>query len=525
MSYLKSMHIKGLKKFKDIEVNFNKHVNILVGENEAGKSTILEALKIVLNQQYKTADKAILNELFNRENVEFFRSNPSMNSLPFIVIDLRLSLDKKEKNSEYFFGQMQGMNVPDFGIVFECKYNEELGQGLESEIQNGRIPLEYYSLSWKTYAGCAYQIIKRPLKFISIDTSTTDKYASFNYYNKMLFNNTCDDSIRINAKNEFREKISDAFSGLNLPELSANERFGIDGKKVILENIISIYEDGIPLENKGSGKESLIKTEIALNKQSSKLDVILMEEPENHLSHSNLLKMLKTIEQRQINSQIIVATHSNMIASRLGLKNVKWITDNKIKSLEDISCEETDFFSKADNNEFLNLLLSKKAILVEGATEYLLLPRFYEQIYNRTIEADKITIISCGGIAYKHYLSVIKETNKKVAVITDNDKKQNNLDESNKYNSENQKTHIFMSEDLEDEWTWEAAIYHRNISLMEELIEVKNGADYLFHNQDYGQILGKMLNNKVDTAYKMLNTEIEYNIPDYVKEAFEWIRK
>ena len=69
MSCLKSMHIKGLKKFKDIEVNFNDHVNILVGENEAGKSTILEALKIVLNQQYKTADKAILNELFNRENI------------------------------------------------------------------------------------------------------------------------------------------------------------------------------------------------------------------------------------------------------------------------------------------------------------------------------------------------------------------------------------------------------------------------------------------------------------------------
>ena len=519
------MHIKGLKKFKDIEVNFNEHVNILVGENEAGKSTILEALKIVLNQQYKTADKAILNELFNRENVEFFRSNPSINSLPFIVIDLRLSLDKKEKNSEYFFGQMQGMKVPDFGIVFECKYNEELGQGLESEIQKGRIPLEYYSLSWKTYAGCAYQIIKRPLSFISIDTSSADKYASFNYYNKMLFNSTCDDSIRVNAKNEFREKISDAFSGLDLPQLSVNERFGIDGKKVILENIISIYEDGIPLENKGSGKESLIKTKIALNKQSSKLDVILMEEPENHLSHSNLLKMLKTIEQRQKDSQIIVATHSNMIASRLGLKNVKWIADNKVKSLEDISDVETDFFSKADNNEFLNLLMSEKAILVEGATEYLLLPKFYEQIYNSTIEADKITIISCGGIGYKHYLSVIKETKKKVAVITDNDKKQNNLDESNKYNSENQNTRIFMSEDLKDEWTWEAAIYHRNISLMEELTEVKNGADYLFHNQDYGQILGKMLNNKVDIAYKMLNTEKEYSIPNYVKEAFKWIRK
>lgn len=34
-------------------------MNILVGENEAGKSTILDAIKTVLNQQYRNADKSI----------------------------------------------------------------------------------------------------------------------------------------------------------------------------------------------------------------------------------------------------------------------------------------------------------------------------------------------------------------------------------------------------------------------------------------------------------------------------------
>ena len=53
MNYIKSLHIEGFKKFAVLDINFNEHMNILVGENEAGKSTILEAIKIVLNQQYR----------------------------------------------------------------------------------------------------------------------------------------------------------------------------------------------------------------------------------------------------------------------------------------------------------------------------------------------------------------------------------------------------------------------------------------------------------------------------------------
>lgn len=525
MNHLKSITIHGFKKFQNLHISFNEHLNLLVGENEAGKSTILEAIKIVLNQLYKNTDRAILQELFNLDDIELFTSNPSIKTLPSINLELELTLDPKQKNAEYFYGMNNINKVEGFGIVFECKFNEELGIGLESEIEKGKIPYEYYSLSWKTFAGHPYQMIKRPCGFIFIDTSSKDSYSSFNYYNKTLFNSSYDDNTRASAKNLFRDKLSMAFTELDLPLLDENKKFGIDGKKVILDNIVSVYENNIPLENKGSGMESLIKTEIALEKKSSHLDVILMEEPENHLSYTNLLKMIKTIENKQCESQIIIATHSNMIASRLNLKNVIWITNNKTCSLMNIDKNVADFFVKADNNSFLNLLLSKKAILVEGATEYLLVPHFYKQIYGTTIEDDNITIISCNGVSYNNYLTVLKDLSKKVAVITDNDKKTTNIEKVKVYNNSNEFTHIFMANDLEKEWTWEAAIYSVNKDALDKLIEVRQNSDYLFHGENYGKTLGKMLNNKVDTAYEMVLSGIEFNIPDYVKEALEWIKE
>ena len=75
MNYIKTMRIIGFKKFKDIKINFNEHINIIVGENEAGKSTILEAIDIVINQLYKSSDKSIISDLINKENLENFKKN------------------------------------------------------------------------------------------------------------------------------------------------------------------------------------------------------------------------------------------------------------------------------------------------------------------------------------------------------------------------------------------------------------------------------------------------------------------
>ena len=335
MNYIKSLHIEGFKKFTSLDVQFNEHMNILVGENEAGKSTILDAIKTVLNQQYRTADKSVLRDLFNIQKVAEFEANPSVKTLPRILIEVELTLDPKTKNADYFYGEVYGVlkkQDEKFGIRFECKYDEQLGAGMEQSILEGKIPYEYYDLSWKTFAGNPYQMIRRPLQFLAIDTTSSAVAPSFNYYNRTLFTSKYNEQTRAKAKNDFRTKLIEAFAATELPELGGDRKFGIDTKKVVLETVLSVYEGEIALENRGSGMESLIKTEIALEK-SNGLDVILMEEPENHLSFTTLRKMLEGISEKQKDSQIIVATHNSMIASRLNLNNVLWITETGVKSL------------------------------------------------------------------------------------------------------------------------------------------------------------------------------------------------
>lgn len=317
-----------------------------------------------------------------------------------------------------------------------------------------------------------------------------------------------------------------AFGAVALEDIDADKKFAIDNKRIILENVLAITENGIALENKGKGRENLIKTQIALDKAKERTEVITIEEPENHLSHTTLRKMINDIRENHENKQLIVTTHNSLIVTSLGLRNVIWINNNRGISFADIPETVTDYFSRLDNSNLLQFLLAEKVILVEGATEYLMLEELYKVIYpGSSFQKDKIDIISCGGLSYKQYLEIAKQTNHKVAVITDNDAKLENLDYMNAYNAKNQRSHIFMSDDVgAGGWTWEANIYSLNKDLIESSIMLQGGAQYLFHGRDYGLYLGKMLNNKVETAYQLLPKIGELQCPQYVKDAFEWIR-
>ncbi len=70
---IKKVKIKNFKCFKGyFEIELNKGLNILVGNNDAGKSTILEAINLALTGLYR--GRSIKNELsqylFNSEIVD-----------------------------------------------------------------------------------------------------------------------------------------------------------------------------------------------------------------------------------------------------------------------------------------------------------------------------------------------------------------------------------------------------------------------------------------------------------------------
>lgn len=123
MRYIKSIYIDGFKKFRTFTLNFNEDLNILVGENEAGKSTILEALMIVLNQNYMNLDKTLLAPLFNLENIEHFKNDPKIENLPKIYIEVELELDNDAENIG-FYGENNLAKKEKSGISFSCIFDE-----------------------------------------------------------------------------------------------------------------------------------------------------------------------------------------------------------------------------------------------------------------------------------------------------------------------------------------------------------------------------------------------------------------
>ena len=112
----------------------------------------------------------------------------------------------------------------------------------------------------------------------------------------------------------------------------------------------------------------------------------------------------------------------------------------------------------------------------------------------------------------------------KIAVVTDHDKKAHRIVEASDFIQCHAVQHIFMGATV-DEWTWEACLYKENQEVLDEIVTVQKGAEYKFHGEDYGVVLGKMLNNKVDMAYQMLTADTIFKVPQYIKDAIEWIRQ
>ena len=64
--------------------------------------------------------------------------------------------------------------------------------------------------------------------------------------------------------------------------------------------------------------------------------ILLIEEPENHLSFQNLQKLVNMLSSNT-GVQVFIGTHSNMIASRLGVDNLHFLDNGQISKLEGLN--------------------------------------------------------------------------------------------------------------------------------------------------------------------------------------------
>jgi len=518
---IRRLILKNFKRFKALELEFDPELNILIGGNEAGKSSVLQAIDLVLSSSRSRVEAIGLEALFNANSIAEFLAGPrKIIDLPELLIEVYF--DGLEAHHD-LDGRNNSKRADHIGIKMVCKpldeYTKEI-QGILAE-QHENFPFEYYGVQFLTFTDDAVFPYKKPLRHLMIDSSIINNEHATREYTRSMYAAHASVAQRNlhgfeyrKAKAKFKDEI---FKTLN---------DGLDGykfdvrtsPKASVETDIIITENDIPVDGKGKGRQCFIKTEFALRNREHALNVLLLEEPENHLSQVHMRKLIHRI-RASVKKQLFIATHSSFIATRLNLQKVLILSEENPSapaSLKDLSPSTAEFFMKAPDNNVLELALCKKAILVEGDAEFILMESLYQiSAPGRSPEADGIYMISVDGTSFKRYFELAKLLGIKVAAIRDNDKDYAVNCVAN-YSAYVSPSIQIFADPNNARHTFEVCMYQDNQAICEELFAAGRKT---LSVEEY------MLKNKTDAAFQLLEKRgAVLAAPGYVKDAVSWIR-
>lgn len=432
MKRLKKLRVKNFKKFADETFEFNDDINILVGDNECGKSSILEAIELCLNlcHRGRNISPEVMSELFNNDCVDtYLKGDKSQASLPELLIEAYLDGDPElqgDNNSEGDDTQ---------GISLKIFFNSDLSLYYEPFIASENVitlPFELYKIEWMSFAWKPLIQQTRPICCLFVDptrlhptigrsryingiiTASVDKYArpmlNLNYRQLKIQFNEKPDVKAINAKlNEGHELTEKSLK--IVADITPSGSW---------DSSLALAVDDISFSQIGRGEQNQIQIKVAIQNKAKDVDIVMLEEPENHLSHINLIQLVSYIEHKNSGKQIFLTTHSSYVLNKLSINKLCLLARQYIK-MKDIDDNTVKTLKRLPGYDTLRMILAKKVILVEGPSDELVLKKIYLLLHARLPEEDGIDIIVVRGIGFKVYLDIAKALKHPVRVVKDND--------------------------------------------------------------------------------------------------------
>lgn len=438
---IEKLIIKNYKLFKNATISMNDDINIFVGENDSGKTTILEALVMVLTGKINGGT------LLSRLNLDWFNKD-SRNEYkkaiedgktpepPTIVIESYLSAaEEGEGKIKQFKGTNNSLHEDVEGVKIEIKFDESYCDAYKQLLADQKIkdiPIEYYKVEFRSFANPEYYFSETAKKVATIDTTKKDYGTVLNRFVAGSISEFLTDQEMTDLRHAYRANRHEFTNNLAVKTLNQKLQgsHSFEGKKIALnlrENEIdewkkdmSISLDDIPLENLGFGTQNMFKSELFLL-QNSEVDILIIEEPENNLSYTNMSVLITKLAKSK-DKQLFISTHSSFVANKLGLQHLHLVAGRKTASLSDLKKDTYEYFLKLPGYNTLRVLLANQAILVEGPADELIVQRAYMDYHEekQPIE-DGIDIITAGGVAFQRYCELASLINKHVTVVTDND--------------------------------------------------------------------------------------------------------
>lgn len=533
--------VKNYKQFKHLDIYTNQNMTVLVGNNGVGKSTILEMIHLAFTGTIK--NKSIYFEinpyLFNVEASEVFLNdvqrykNGEIDKVipPEIKIEIFFS-DTDDEDMNELLGSESSLAIErcgfTFKIHFSSRYEEEFQEYINQE-NITFIPTEYYEVEWLTFANKSITPRGLPVTSQLIDSSEASNNSIPKKHFLEMINDSLEDKQRANLSvlyRSFKERFSENADIVNLNQSINSKKNNIlnNNKTIALsldlsnrtnwETSINAYIDGIPFEYIGKGDQNILKTVFAVQNKKAKQTILLIEEPENHLSFPNMRMLLDKLNTITENQQLFISTHNSYILNKLQLDNLLLLTERKVMRMNELPVETVKYFQKLPSYNTLRFILSEKVILVEGPADELIVSKCFIDDNDGKSPLDcGIDIISVNGLAFKRFLDISKLLEIETFVITDND---GNYERNvkNKYEDYQESyIHICASENnelntLESQFLYQSSNYEKLQKVLNKELLSKE------------QLNEFMKNNKADWALKVyLDQSERFDYPEYILNA------
>jgi putative ATP-dependent endonuclease of OLD family len=329
----------------------------------------------------------------------------------------------------------------------------------------------------------------------------------------------------------------------------------------IVASLRALIGIGSPLEmvESGLGFTNLLYMAVLLaglaEEPEADLHVLLIEEPEAHL-HPQLQDLLMRYLERAAGEviQVIATTHSPNFASSAGVERVTALAGAGEESRA-VARSPAAFGLTDDELHHLfrfldvtkaSLLFARRVALVEGTAEQLLLPVVAEQM-GRSLADAGVAVINVGGVAFGPFVKLFgpEKLPYRCAVISDSDPPATEEDEAGRaeedpalsataqrlVGQENENVRVFLSQrtlewDLAQTGNWEALIaaLKRVRPRVARRLEEEHADSTPEQRADV--LLAAVEKHKGRFAQALL-TELregrQLEIPTYLRDAIDWL--
>jgi putative ATP-dependent endonuclease of OLD family len=436
--------------YPDLNLNLNKGLNVIIGENDSGKTAIIDAIKLAIKTHsydyIRVEDKDFYSNS-NRFRIELIFSGlipdeaknftewlgwigSGEDAEPY----LKINYDVKRQEKKILPADLKaGADEDGYQLTAEAReYLKATYLKPLRDAENELIAKRNSRLSQILLGDSAFKGKDNDHELVIIFENLSkeiDKYFKGQFEVSTTNNEGEEVKILPQEGKIIKDKIDGYIKGFYSNEYEAEFISSSNDIKSILEKLTLFLKDEL---NPGLGTLNRLFMDaelLHLNKTNwSGLRLGLVEELEAHLHPQAQMQVIESL-QKQNAIQLILTTHSPNLTSKLKLENLIICNNGNAfpmgSEYTKLDSDDYKFLEKFLDTTKANLFFAKGIILVEGWAEEILIPSISKNIDVNLTEKG-ISIVNVGSLAYNRYANIFlrKEAplmSIPIAILTDSD--------------------------------------------------------------------------------------------------------